>query len=89
MDVPPTLYAIQISGRLGPEWTEWFGSLVLSVHQTEDGHTITTLMGVLSDQAALFGILNRIRDLGLKLISVNPVEPGLDPGSKRLGSQVR
>jgi hypothetical protein len=78
----PTLYAIRISGRLGPEWAEWFGSLAFCVGHTEDGLTITTLSGSIPDQAALFGILNRVRDLGLKLISVNRIEPGLGPCSE-------
>ena len=80
-DASPIFYTIRISGRLGPDWAEWFGCLALTIQQSEDGLTITTLTGPLSDQAALFGVLNRVRDLGLKLISVNRIEPGLDPGS--------
>ena len=68
----PTVYEIQISGRLSQELAEWFG-LTPHTEITQEGSTVTTLSGPVSDQAALFGILNRIRDLGLKLISVNPI----------------
>ena len=73
----PTYYEIQITGRLSQERAEWFG-LSLSVAQEEAGSPVTTLAGPVLDQAALFGILNRIRDLGLKLISVKRIDPGND-----------
>jgi hypothetical protein len=61
-------YEITIEGGLGQEWTEWFGGL----HITEsDGATI--LAGDLADQAALHGLLAKIRDLGLPLISVQRI----------------
>ncbi|HEX6268881.1 MAG TPA: hypothetical protein VFZ43_01485 [Anaerolineales bacterium] len=69
----PPDYEIRLSGQLREEIAEWFG-MNLTVEQTHPGATITILSGRLPDQAALFGVLNRIRDLGLKLISVNPVE---------------
>lgn len=70
----PTVFEIKVSGRLSQELAEWFG-LTPRTETIQEGSTVTTLSGLVSDQAALFGILNRIRDLGLKLVSVNPVDP--------------
>ena len=71
----PSYYEIQIAGRLSQEQADWFG-LALSVKAAEEVSSVTTLSGPVPDQAALFGVLNRIRDLGLKLISVNQTDPG-------------
>lgn len=60
------IYEIRIEGQLGPDWSAWFGDLAVSL--SDDGDTLLT--GVLVDQAALFGILHRIRDLGLTLVSL-------------------
>jgi hypothetical protein len=65
-------YAIRVRGHLAPRWSEWFDGL--AVIHTEEGDTI--LSGPLVDQAALHGVLARIRDLGLRLISVNTLEEG-------------
>ena len=69
-------YEIRVSGRLDPERASWFGDLALTVERAPDGKTVTVLSGPVADRAALFGILSRIRDLGLALISVNPL--GMD-----------
>ncbi len=68
----PTIYQIRIKGHLGPEWTDWFEGL--TVTQADNGETLLT--GPVVDQAALFGLLKRVRDLGMTLLSVRPVEPG-------------
>jgi hypothetical protein len=60
---------IKLKGHLGKEWESWFNNLVIA-HEGED----TTLSGEIHDEAALHGILNQIRDLNLKLISVNPAQ---------------
>jgi hypothetical protein len=65
-----TIYIIRVQGHLDPEWSAWFGGL--TVNHEADG--TTTLSGLVLDQAALHGLLIRIRDLGLTLISVNPGE---------------
>jgi len=62
----PEYYEIKIKGHLDQRWSEWFAGLVLT-HQ--DGDT-TLLAGPLPDQAALHGLLERVRDLNLTLISV-------------------
>ncbi len=67
----PIEYEIRVAGRLSPEWEAWFEGMNLQVMRGEQGETITVLRGTIQDQAALFGMLTRIRDLGLKLVSIN------------------
>ena len=59
-------YRIRVKGRVGPEWSEWFDGMTITYDETNE----TTLSGQVLDQAALYGILNKIRDLGLPLLSV-------------------
>ena len=66
----PTIYQIRVKGHLGPQWTDWFEGLVISLE--DNGETM--LSGVVVDQAALHGLLRRIRDLGMPLVSVTPKE---------------
>jgi len=68
----PVVYQIRIKGHLGHQWTDWFGGLTITLE--EDGDTLLT--GPVVDQAALFGLLKKVRDLGMPLLSVNRVEPG-------------
>ena len=65
-------YQIKVRGRLDHNWSAWFEDMSIQVEKT-NGQTITTLQGDISDQAALHGILTRIRDLGLQLILVQLV----------------
>lgn len=67
----PTVYQIRIKGHLGQQRIAWFEDLTITL--TEDGNTL--LSGPVADQAALHGILKRIRDLGVPLLSVNPIDP--------------
>jgi hypothetical protein len=62
---------LRIAGHLDQHWSPWFGDLVL----THEADGTTTLSGVIADQAELHGLLNKIRDLGVTLISVAVVEP--------------
>jgi hypothetical protein len=62
-------YQIKIQGLLDESWSDWLGEVEIT-HGEENGVLITTICGEASDQPALFGILNRIRDLNLALISV-------------------
>ena len=66
------IYQIRIEGRLDKQWTNWFGGLTITLEESGD----TLLTGPVLDQAALFGLLRRVRDLGMQLISVNRVDPG-------------
>jgi hypothetical protein len=68
----PVVYQIRVKGHLGHEWTDWFEGLTITLE--EDGNTLLT--GPVVDQAALHGLLKKVRDLGMPLVSVSPVEPG-------------
>ena len=68
----PGHYEIRLKGHLGTRWAAWFDGL--SIAHGSDG--TTTIHGQVADQAALHGLLQKVRDLGLPLISVTPAEPG-------------
>ena len=63
------LYEIKIKGHLDEHWSDWLGGLEI----TQDEHGNSFLTGIVPDQAALHGILNQIRDLGLTLVSIKPI----------------
>ena len=65
------VYQIRIKGHLGHQWTAWFEGLTITLE--EDGNTLLT--GPVVDQAALHGLLKRVRDLGMSLVSVSSVQP--------------
>jgi hypothetical protein len=65
----PLVYQIRVKGHLGAEWADWFGGLTITLE--DDGDTLLT--GPLIDQAALHGLLKKVRDLGMTLVSVNQV----------------
>ena len=64
------IYQIKINGTLDETWSNWLGDVDIHCAQSAEGGVITTLTVDLSDQAALFGILDHIRDLNLGLVSV-------------------
>jgi len=66
----PAVYRLRVAGHLDDHWSPWFGDLTLS-HE-DDG--TTSLTGAVSDQAELHGLLTKIRDLGVTLISVAVVD---------------
>jgi len=66
----PVHYEITVQGVLGPRWSDWFDGLQL----TSDADGRTTIAGPVADQAALHGLLTRIRDLGLTLLTVRRAE---------------
>lgn len=68
----PLVYQIRIKGHLGREWTDWFEGLTIQL--TDNGETLLT--GPVVDQAALHGLLRKVRDLGVPLLSVNHMKPG-------------
>ena len=65
-------YKIRIEGELGDEWAGWFGDLAL----VREGEGVTLLTCSVVDQAALFGILRKVRDLGMPLLSVYRIGNG-------------
>ena len=68
----PMVYQIRIKGHLGSQWTDWFGGLTITLEDNGD----TLLTGPVVDQAALYGLLRKVRDVGMQLLSVVCVEPG-------------
>jgi hypothetical protein len=67
------IYQIRVKGKLDESWSDWLGNVQITSAPTEDGTWITTLFGEVPDPPALFGILDRIRDLNLTLISLREV----------------
>jgi len=67
----PMIYQIQIQGHLDPRWEDWFEGLTIRLDSNGD----TLLTGPVVDQAALHGLLRKVRDLGLPLLSISTVEP--------------
>lgn len=67
----PMVYQIRVKGHLGPRWADWFGDMTITLEDNGD----TLLSGPVVDQAALHGLLRKVRDLGMPLISAIRVEP--------------
>jgi hypothetical protein len=67
----PIVYQIRIRGHLGARWTVWFEGLTITLEEGGD----TLLTGEVVDQAALYGLLKKVRDLGMPLLSVNTIDP--------------
>lgn len=68
----PVNYEIRIEGHLSGQWTDWFDGLTVSLEESG----VTCLTGPVTDQAVLYGLLKKVRDLGMPLISVNRTKPG-------------
>lgn len=66
------VYQIEIEGQLDYQWSDWFSGLTITLH--DDGDTLIT--GPVTDQAALYGLLKKVRDLGMPLVSVKRIKPG-------------
>ena len=66
------VYKIRLKGHLGPQWTDWFGGATLRLEA--NGETLLTCP--VTDQAALHGLLRKVRDLGMPLLAVIRIEPG-------------
>ena len=66
-----TWYAIRVTGHLDDRWASWFDDL--EVTRDEDGSTL--MRGRVADQAALHGLLHKVRDLGLPIVSIARVDP--------------
>jgi hypothetical protein len=74
----PKVFQIRIQGHMGQQWMDWFEGLQITLEK--DGTTL--LRGPVTDQSALHGILKKIRDLGMPLLSVNLVGPGSKKNGK-------
>ena len=66
----PAEYLIELQGRLDYKWSASFDRMTMTTQSAPGGFTITSLRGIVSDQSALHGMLNHIRDLGLPLLKV-------------------
>ena len=66
------IYEIKIEGHLNRQWADWFGGL--TIRPEDNGDTLLT--GSVIDQAALHGLLKKVRDLGMPLVSVKRIKPG-------------
>ena len=78
MSLPPftsRVYQITVEGKIDESWSDWLGGMQLVLRKEATGMQITLLTGVLTDQAALRGVLNRLWDLNLVLRSVQQVDP--------------
>jgi hypothetical protein len=67
----PMIYEIRIKGHLGSQWTDWFGGMAITLEDNGD----RLLTGWVVDQAALHGLLRKVRDLGMPLISAIRIKP--------------
>ena len=72
----PMVYQIWIKGHLSHQWVGWFEGLTITLEDNGD----TLLTGTVVDQAALHGLLKKVRDLGMPLLSVNRVKPDQGDG---------
>jgi len=72
-------YELRIKGHLDQHWSTWFGGLAITLH----GDGTTTLRGVVTDQSELHGLLAKVRDLGVTLISVTPIDAAHDADSQQ------
>ena len=76
----PLVYQIRVQGHLDRNWTDWFGGVTITLE--ENGETLLT--GPVVDQAALYGLLRKVRDLGLPLISVTRAQTDQIPFKGRI-----
>ena len=76
----PAVYQIRIMGRLGCQWRTWFEGM--AIRGDENGDTLIT--GIVADQAALYGLLRKVRDTGLQLVSVNRLADGQADSSESI-----
>ena len=68
-------YEIKVKGILEKKWSGWFNGMAITFGQASDGSPLTTLTGTVADQAKLRGLLSKIWDLNLTVLSVNRIEP--------------
>ena len=79
----PTVYEIKVEGHLGDQWSDWFGGAIITL----EGNGDTLITSSVTDQAALYGLLKKVRDLGMPLVWVKRVLQGQTGTlNSRLGS---
>jgi len=81
----PFVYRITVEGRLDPRWSEWFNDMTIAFDPPTDGSPIITVIGTAADQTKLRGILSRLWDLNLTVISVTRAEQGTDESRSNQG----
>ena len=81
----PRIYQIRLAGHLSHQWSDWFAGLAITLEEGGD----TLLTGPVVDQAALFGLLKKVRDLGMPLVSLHRLEPSpsTTPGTGQADAQ--
>jgi hypothetical protein len=77
----PSIYQIMVKGLLDQKWSDWFDGFAITPQTSDE----TLLTGPVTDQAALHGLLAKIRDLGLPLLSVQRVQGEKDPKKRKGG----
>lgn len=75
----PATYQITVQGRLDPDWSDWFEGMTLTT-AIDGKRSITTLTGLVVDQAALHGLLNKLYGLGLPLLAINCLDINIHGG---------
>lgn len=78
------VYVIKVKGHIDEAWSSWFEDMAITTGYAEDGTPVTTFTGQLDDQAELHGVIGRIRDINMPLISVYPAD---DVNQLEVGSQ--
>jgi hypothetical protein len=68
------VYEIKVKGHIDEAWSSWFEDMAITTGFAEDGNPVTTFTGLIVDQAALHGVIAKIRDIHMPLISVNQVD---------------
>ena len=82
----PAIYRIRVQGNLDKDWSDWFEGMAVTVEQANDGSPITCLTGAVKDQSALRGLLSKIWDMNLTLISLSRLE-GEGEGERGMGAR--
>jgi hypothetical protein len=72
----PITYRIRVGGKVKESWADWFDGMTIDSEMEAGEKPVSTLSGTLPDQSALYGVLNKIRNLGLKLLSVEQINSG-------------
>lgn len=81
------VYRVKVQGRLDEKWSDWFNGMTITFESTSDGSPITTLTGAVTDQPKLRGILSKLWDLNLTLISVVQIESKKDRPHQQQGGE--